>query len=393
MGHAGENAREIIQRRSTVVLDPWLEHKLLERKEKLLLRELSGSKGLIDFTSNDYLGLARSPALYESILQKLDTLGLKQNGATGSRLLSGNSNYITDVEQKLAAIFRAPSSLIFNSGYSANLAVLSSIPQRGDTVLYDELAHACIKDGARLSLATRYSFRHNDAEDLEAKLKKATGRKFIAVESVYSMDGDQCPLKEFVRIADAYDASIILDEAHSTGSMGVDGSGLAVTLGLEQAISIRVYTFGKAMGIHGACVAGSSSLIQYLVNFARPFIYTTALPPHSIASIDCAFEYLRGHLHLQQELQQKISLFSKAIHGLQNRTASSSAIQTALFPGNENTRRAAARLQENGFDVRPILSPTVPQDSERVRICLHAFNEDRDILALAAQLTSAGART
>lgn len=375
------------------MLDPWLEHKLLERKERLLLRELSGSKGLIDFTSNDYLGLARSPALYEAILHKLDTRGIKQNGATGSRLLSGNSTYVMDVEQKLAAIFRAPSSLIFNSGYNANLAVLSSIPQRGDTILYDELVHACIRDGARLSLANRYSFRHNDAEDLDAKLKKATGRKFIAVESVYSMDGDQCPLKEFVRIADAYDASIILDEAHSTGSMGVDGSGLAVTLGLEQAIPIRVYTFGKAMGVHGACVAGSSSLIQYLVNFARPFIYTTALPPHSIASIECAFEYLRDHLHLQQELQQKIDLFSKAVESLTNRTASSSAIQTALFPGNENTRRAAARFQENGFDVRPILSPTVPQGSERVRICLHAFNEDRDILALTAQLTSADAHT
>jgi 8-amino-7-oxononanoate synthase len=375
------------------VLDPWLEHKLLERKEKLLLRELSAEKKLLDFTSNDYLGLARAPELYDAALQKMETLGLKQNGATGSRLLSGNAAYTTEVEQKLAVIFKATSSLIFNSGYAANLAVLSSIPQRGDTILYDELAHASIKDGARLSLANRYSFRHNDLEDLQAKLKKATGRAFIAVESIYSMDGDQCPLKELVKVASIYGASIVLDEAHSTGVLGANGSGLAVAFGVEKEIPIRIYTFGKAMGMHGACVAGSTSLIQYLVNFARPFVYTTALPPHSIASIDCAFTYLQGHLHLQEALQKKISVFNKAIQPMPNRTASTSAIQTALFPGNENVRRAAVTLQQKGFDVRPILSPTVPQGAERLRICLHTFNTDQDILALAAQLVAGNALT
>jgi 8-amino-7-oxononanoate synthase len=392
VGYAGKDTRKIISKLTKfVVLDSWLEHKLLERKEKLLLRELSTEKRLLDFTSNDYLGLARAPELYDAVLQKMETLDIKQNGATGSRLLSGNAAYTTEVEQKLAAIFKAASSLIFNSGYAANLAVLSSIPQRGDTILYDELAHASIKDGARLSLANRYSFRHNDLEDLQTKLKKATGRAFIAVESIYSMDGDQCPLKELVKIAGAYGASIVLDEAHSTGVLGANGSGLAVVLGVEKEIPIRIYTFGKGMGIHGACVAGSTSLIQYLVNFARPFVYTTALPPHNIASIDCAFTYLHNHLHLQDVLQQKINVFSRAVQPMPNRTASTSAIQTALFPGNENVRRAAVTLQQKGFDVRPILSPTVLQGAERLRICIHTFNTDQEILALASQLIAVSA--
>src|SRR6187551_3588959 len=198
------------------ILKSALARQLTLRESEGIRRFLKADRqGLIDFTSNDYLGLARSQELSQAIAQKVNDGALKLNGATGSRLLSGNSNYAEQIEKKLAGIFKSESTLLFNSGYVANLGVLSSLPQRGDTILYDELAHACMKDGARLSLAKRFNFRHNDLNDLEAKLKLASGKIFIAVESIYSMDGDQCPLKELVTLSEKYGAHIILDEAHS----------------------------------------------------------------------------------------------------------------------------------------------------------------------------------
>lgn len=366
-----------------------LRQKLEQHRQNGLLRTLKPENTrLADFTSNDYLGLARSQTLAADIHSKLNTLALPPNGATGSRLLSGNATYTRDVEQKLAGLFKSESTLIFNSGYSANLAVLSAIPQRHDTILYDELAHACIKDGARLNLAKHHSFRHNDLDDLEQKLKRAEGQVFIAVESIYSMDGDVCPLADLVKLAEIYGAAIVLDEAHSTGVEGAHGSGLSTALGLHDRIAIRIFTFGKAMGIHGACVAGSTILTDYLVNHARPFIYTTALPPHSIASIDCAFEYLQQQANdLQQALKDNISRFLSGVDTIGNRTASTSAIQTAIFPGNEQARHAAQTLQAQGFDVRPILSPTVPAGAERLRICLHTYNTGEEITALTAALS------
>lgn len=361
--------------------------KLEARRTKGSFRKLKETDAaLIDFTSNDYLGLARSEELFTRISQTVESLHPHRNGSAGSRLLSGNTAYTESVEHDLAALFKAEASLIFNSGYTANLGVLSSLPQKDDTIIYDELAHACIKDGARLSLARRFSFRHNDLDNLEARMKRSSGKIFIAVESVYSMDGDQCPLAELVTLADRYDATIILDEAHSTGVIGEQGSGLAVSLGLADRIAVRIYTFGKAMGVHGACVAGSKALIQYLVNFSRPFIYTTALPPHSVAAIRSAFEYLSDHKDLQTVLQKNIRLYLHETQMLQNRTDSKSAIQTVLFPGNKNVVMAAGQLQKEGFDVRPILAPTVPLDAERLRICLHAFNSETEIRDLAAAL-------
>jgi len=367
--------------------DSVLQKRLTAREDDGLLRVLKNQNSLfIDFTSNDYLGLAHSRELFEQIQDKNQRFNKKFNGATGSRLLSGNDPYTEATEHKLSKIFRSKATLIFNSGYSANLAVLSSLPQRNDTVLYDERAHACIKDGARLSLAKRMSFKHNDLNDLESKLSKASGRIFIAVESIYSMDGDECPLKELVVLSEKYDATIILDEAHSTGVRGEHGSGLAVSLNLEEKIPVRIYTFGKAMGIHGACVAGSQILQQHLINFARPFIYTTALPPHSIAAIDCAFNYLDQNIQLQRILDEKVQLYIKRTYDLPNRTLSLSSIQTVILGGNDNTKDAAHKLQNKGFDVRAILSPTVQVGSERLRICLHTFNDDDEINSLTQQL-------
>lgn len=367
-------------------LDQFFMNKLSERTEKGLLRELKVVSGLIDFCSNDYLGLASSTDLFDLIQKKTEAILPIRNGSTGSRLLSGNFSYTEEVEKKLSKLFQCESTLIFNSGYTANMAVLSSIPAKGDTILYDELAHACIKDGARLSLATRHSFRHNDLGDLEIKIRKSIGKIFIAVESIYSMDGDQCPLAEIVELAQKHGAYIILDEAHSTGTYGSGGSGLTTSLNLSSQIDIRIHTFGKALGIHGACVAGSEKLKEYLTNFARPFIYTTALSPHNIASIDCAFEYLSQNQNLQKELENKISLFLSHTVKIENRIKSNSAIQSVIFSGNEKTKKAANKLQQAGFDVRPILSPTVAAGKERLRICLHTFNNDEEILNLCKAL-------
>lgn len=372
-------------------LENYLDARLIGRKQERNYRQVGKNNNqLVDFTSNDYLGLARSEELYYSVEKKLEQLSIKQNGATGSRLLSGNNAYTESVEEKLAEIFLAESALIINSGYTANVAVLSAIPQRGDMILYDERAHASLKDGARLSLAKRFSFRHNDLNDLELKLKNATGRKYIVVESIYSMDGDECPLSELVSLAEQYGAFIILDEAHSTGVVGKNGSGLAVALGVQDKIAVRIYTFGKAMGIHGACIVGTKIITQYMINFARPFIYTTALPPHAIASIDMAFAYLQQHIDLQETLAKNVVLFLESTRTILNRTSSRSAIQTALFPGNENVRRVADQLQQKGFDVRPILSPTVAEGAERLRICLHSFNTSDEITKLAVCLKECG---
>jgi 8-amino-7-oxononanoate synthase len=371
---------------SRVSLDHWLEKNLQTRKEKNLFRDLKTSTGLIDFCSNDYLGLAHSEKLFIQIEARCRAINLKQNGATGSRLLSGNSELTEEVERKLASTFNSQAALILNSGYTANLAIFSSIPQKHDTILFDELAHASIKDGARLSLAHRYSFKHNDLNDLESKLKRINGKVFIAAESFYSMDGDECPLRDLTSLAAQYGAFVILDEAHSTGVIGKNGSGLATSLRLEKNIDVRLYTFGKAMGIHGACIVGSEKLVQYIINFARPFIYTTALTPHSIVAIESAFDYLRENLDLQRVLQKNIDAFVNCVSHLTNRTLSSSAIQTVIFPGNENVKSAASRLQQAGFDIRPVLSPTVPTGTERLRICLHTYNTLDEISKLTSEL-------
>lgn len=362
---------------------------LLQKKiDNDSFRQLKTVHGLIDFSSNDYLGLANSKELFEVTQRELEKIKPPYNGSTGSRLLSGNSELSEALEAKLAKIFHSERTLLFNSGYTANLAVMSSLPQRGDTVIYDELAHACIKDGARLSLASRFSFKHNDLIDLEERIKRAKGNIFIAVESIYSMDGDACPLEELTKLAEKYNAVIILDEAHSTGSYGENGSGLAVQKKLEDKIPVRIYTFGKAMGVHGACVAGDETLINYLVNFARPFIYTTALPPHSLISIQCAFDFLQQNVELQKTLQSKIRLFLDEIEKIRlNRVSSLSAIQNVIVRGNSEVKKLAGFLQKRGFDCRPILSPTVKEGYERIRICLHSFNTENEIKELSQSLT------
>ncbi len=359
-----------------------LSEKLEARQRDHALRELRGPSSLVDFSSNDYLGFARSTNLYQEAQQRLEQLGVTANGATGSRLITGNHSLYETTEAMIAAYHDAPSALIFNSGYDANVGFFSCVPQKDDIILYDELCHASIRDGLRLSPAKSYKFRHNDTEDLEALLKRHTANEiYVVTETVFSMDGDSPLLEEFVRLCEQFGALLVLDEAHAVGVVGDKGEGLAQQLGLHTSVFARLVTFGKAMGCHGAAILGDVSLRSYLVNYARSFIYTTGLPPHSLATIQSAYAALEAapertalrHLiaafNREKNLQSLKPLFIRSM----------SAIQCAILPGNENVKTAAAGLQAAGFDVKPILSPTVPAGQERLRFCLHSFNSEAEI--------------
>lgn len=363
-------------------MEGFLKEKLEERKEKGLLRTLSSDEGLVDFFSNDYLGLARNEELGKRIEERVRSGGFLGNGGTGSRLLSGNHSSYTRLESFLADLFQSEAALVFNSGYAANQALVSSVAGHGDTILYDQLSHVCLKEGAWLSKAESFSFGHNDLKDLEVKLKKATGNIFLITESVFSMDGDEGPIEELIDLSKKYGAYLIVDEAHSTGTFGERGAGWLIDKGLQDEVFARVYTFGKGMGVHGACVAGSQDVIDYLINFGRPFIYTTSLPPHSVISIEESFKFLGEYPELQDQLKSKIDLFKKNAT-----TESNTAVQPIMIPGNAEVRAKAASILEEGFNVRPIVAPTVKAGTERLRVCLHAFNSDKDIQKLCNLLT------
>ncbi|MFY0654810.1 MAG: 8-amino-7-oxononanoate synthase [Cyclobacteriaceae bacterium] len=369
-----------------------IQSRLKERKTAGNNRSLSQNNSLVDFVSNDYLGLARSEELFERINSYDYSTIVNKNGSTGSRLLAGNSSEYEELEIKISGIFKAEASLLFNSGYNANLALIASVPQKGDTILYDSLSHVCLKEGAWLSKADSISFRHNDLEDLELKLKRAEGNIYVIIESVYSMDGDFAPIQEIVQLTKQHGAHLIVDEAHGTGVFGEGGSGLVCEMGLQKEFMARVYTFGKGMGVHGACIAGSQELIEYLLNFARPFIYTTALPIHSIFSIDAAFEHLKENMWLQANLKEKIhlfnTLFTKEIGSIEKveKPNSQTAIQPIIIPGNERIKKIAKQLQSGGLDVRPILSPTVKAGTERLRVSLHTHNSEQEIERLIVEL-------
>ena len=343
-----------------------------KRKQNNALRSLKVEQGLIDFSSNDYLGFATET-------RKLEKVNLLE-GSTGSRLLTGNSELAEDLEKELALKFKAESALIFTSGYTANLGLISCVADRNDTIIFDELCHASIRDAIKLSNARSYSFKHNILEHLKSKLDKASGNIFVVVESVYSMDGDVSPLKDIVELSKSLNFKLIVDEAHSVGYHGEKGEGLVVELGLEKDVFARVITFGKALGSHGAMVLGSQVLRDYLINFSRPFIYTTALPKHSLLSIKKAVDSMFFNLIKINKTRMLSCLFKEKIHvygGLM--ISNQSAIQSVLIPGNNKVKKVTEELKYNGFDVRPILSPTVPKGKERIRICLHAFNTEKQV--------------
>lgn len=375
-----------------------LDKSLEKRKHDLSFRELHEQHGLIDFSSNDYLGFSASENIFEEAHKILKQNHLVKNGATGSRLLTGNHALYSLAEREIADFFCSEVSLLYNSGYDANLGFFSSVPRRGDVVLYDEFSHASIRDGISLGNARAFKFSHNDFGDLREKVVRVKngifeGELFIVTEAVFSMDGDRPDLKKIVDLALEFSCLVVLDEAHSAGVCGASGRGSAFEEHVQDSIFARIVTFGKAFGAHGAAILCSEMLKQYLVNYSRSLIYTTALPPHSVATIMAATRHLQsGGSEEISVLQKKISFFifqMKILNLQQYFVASRSAIHSCIVPGNENVKRIAAEIRRNGFDVKPILSPTVPEGKERLRICLHSFNSEKDlkeVLSLLSQL-------
>jgi 8-amino-7-oxononanoate synthase len=268
------------------------------------------------------------------------------------------------------------------------------VPRRGDVILYDYLSHASIRDGLKLSNADTFMFRHNDVEHLQSLLERHTSRDHstFVVESIYSMDGDEAPLSAITTLCHQYGACLIVDEAHATGIAGPVGRGISYQpqLPYPHTILARVHTFGKALGCHGAAITGSTTLRSYLVNFARSFIYTTALPQHAMAAIAAAYGLLPT---LDQERTQLRLLAEYYCHLAKHapqlpRTDSQGSIQILIVPGNKPCREAAFFLQQSGFDVRAILHPTVPKGTERLRICLHSYNTHQQVKALWQCLTT-----
>ncbi len=360
--------------------EDFLHKKITERQAQDAYRVLQPASAAIDFCSNDYLGIVTGNMLHADRAQY-------KSGSTGSRLLTGNDALTEETESLIAAFHEAPAGLLFNAGYDANTGLLSSVPQLGDTVLYDWLSHASIRDGLRLSLAQSFSYRHNDLDDLEKKLSSAKGNIFVVTESVFSMDGDMAPLQLMAALCTKYNAYLIVDEAHATGVVGSKGEGLVQQLGLQQQCFARIHTFGKALGCHGAVVLGSHTLRNYLINFCRPFIYTTALPPVCIAAIKASY-HLFPQLHGQRaHLQQLVSILQQASTGYEQ-LISSTPVQSVIIPGNTAVKAAAAQCRLHNFDVRAILYPTVPKEAERLRVVLHSFNTIEELHALIAVLAA-----
>ena len=366
-----------------------LSDKLEKREQNNALRKLPVSNPLIDFASNDYLGFAKSETIFNQTHHYLLENNIKINGATGSRLISGNHNLYQVTEDFIANFHQSETALIFNSGYDANVGFFSSVPQRNDVILYDELCHASIRDGILMSNAKSYKFQHNDFENLEKLITTQLETRnpkpetfYVITESVFSMDGDSPNLEELVTLCEKYNCFLVIDEAHALGVFGNHGEGLLQSQGLQDKVFARIMTFGKGLGCHGAAILGSQELKNYLVNFARSFIYTTGLSPHAVATILIAYQHLQAEKEAIQNLRNNIKFFNqeKMQMGLKPLFVySKSAIQCAIIPGNEKVKSIANQLQNNGFDVKPILSPTVPEGQERLRFCLHSFNSQKEI--------------
>ena len=338
----------------------------------------------VDFTSNDYLGLARHPALREAIDAALDEDGMV--GAGGSRLLRGHHPAHERLEAFAAEFFEVERALYFGSGFLANFALFSTLPGRHDAVICDERIHASVKDGVHAGTAARYKAAHNDAASFEDAIKRArekgAQRIFLAVESVYSMDGDLAPLAELDLLARKHDAVLIVDEAHATGVFGARGRGLSE--GLRNETSIIVHTCGKALGVAGALVMASAETIDYLINKARPFIYSTAPPPLLAAATMRALQLVDEEPWRRTRVQELARFAHEKLNP--DSAFAGSQIIPVILGGEERTLGLARALQEQGFDVRAIRPPTVPEGTSRLRVSINAGHSEEQIDALARSL-------
>lgn len=378
--------------------------KLEERTKQNSLRELPFSNNLIDFFSNDYIGFAQSIDIFQEASRILKEKNIIQNGATGSRLISGNHSLYIELEEYISEFHNTEAALVFNSGYDANVGFFSALPQRSDIIFYDEFIHASIRDGIAMSNAKGYKFKHNNLDDLKAVINRVLtsldfsndilvndynrSEIYVVTESVFSMDGDSPDLKAFADFCSNKNYHFVVDEAHAIGVFGNKGQGLVFDLELQNQVFAQIVTFGKAMGCHGAAILGSQKLKDFLINFARSFIFTTGLPPHAIATILAAYIKLSNKneavnsITYRSDLFKNITYFKSQLEsfGLTSLFIdSNSAIHCCLISGNENVKAIASEIQKQGFAIKAIVAPTVPKGQERLRFCLHNYNKKEDI--------------
>jgi 7-keto-8-aminopelargonate synthetase and related enzymes len=376
---------------------------LQELTQKSLLRRLrsidavDGTRldlehtSLTNFASNDYLGLSRHNAVREAAIEAIQQFGL---GAAASRLVTGTLAPHTALEKQLAAFKGTEAAISFSSGYAAAVGTIAAIVNRQDVIVLDKLAHACLIDGARLSGAHLRVFPHNDLSRLSdilnwAHQNRPNAKIWIITESLFSMDGDYCPLGELIELKDVHGANLFLDEAHATGVVGPGGKGLASHLGLGQRVEVQMGTLSKALGGSGGFIAGSGALVELLVNCARSFIFSTAPPPVVAAGASAALnvlqsaegERIRGHLHRNIEQVRR------------NLRLSSEPLPSPIIPlivGEENGALEIARkVQEDGFLVPAIRFPSVSRGSARLRLTLSASHSSEQISALTSSLQQA----
>jgi 8-amino-7-oxononanoate synthase len=354
------------------------------------LRALENPKG-VSLCSNDYLGLASDPRLKQAVLGAVARAGAV--GSTGSRLLSGNSSEWEELESDFASFAGAEAALYFGSGYTANVGLLSSILQPGDFVFSDALNHASLIDGMRLSGAQKIVYPHLDLAFLAKSLREREdmpGAKVIVTESVFSMEGDVAPLREILDLAWAHGAEVVADEAHATGVCGPQGQGIAAEYKCERDILASVHTCGKALASAGAFVCGGKTLMQFLVNRARTFIFSTAMPPYLAGQIRAALELIR-QADPERALLRDIAASLRdalASRGLQF-GASTTHIVPVILGTNEKALRVAAQLQANGFAAKAIRPPTVPAGTSRVRLSLTSQITAGDVQRIVAIIAAA----
>jgi len=351
------------------------------------LRQLGRVEG-INLCSNDYLGLSTDGRLREAIATAL--AGGAAVGSTGSRLLSGNADLWEDLEAEIARWMGVEAALYFSSGYAANLGLLSAVIRPEDTVFSDSANHASIIDGLRLSGARKVVFPHLDLNFLEEELRNPSAshaNRFIVVESVFSMDGDRAPIADLVALAGRHGAELIVDEAHATGVLGPQGRGLVAAAGLTDRVFATVHPCGKALAGMGAFVCGSEVLKQYLVNRARSFIFSTALPPYMAAQMKAAVRIAAGADAERNHLANLAALLRKRLRDAGFDTAGSdSQIIPVILGENERALRFASRLVEAGFGVRAIRPPTVPAGTSRLRLSLQVNLSAESLSKLADEL-------
>jgi 8-amino-7-oxononanoate synthase len=349
---------------------------------------VANGRKYLSFCSNDYLGLANHPELIAAMQVAAGDSGV---GSGASNLITGHHRYHDNLEKQLAKFMQMPAALVFSTGYMANIGVLGALVGRGDAIFADKLNHACLNDGGYYSMAEFKRFAHNDVAALEKLLKASTAKhKLIAVDAVFSMDGDIAPIPAYLRLCEQYDAYLHVDDAHGFGVLGEHGRGSLSHFNLSSPRIIYMATLGKAAGVAGAFVAGQQVVIDYLIQTARSYVYSTPAPPALSATLSASInliengDKLRTHLqHLIATLKQNLQLKSWYL------MSSDTAVQPLLIGSNHAAVRLSEHLQKQGFLVPAIRPPTVPVNTARLRISLSAAHNENDVIQLAKAINNA----